>query len=60
VDQSDLEPMITPTSALIVEPLRLCARRRVKKQQATRDDRRGLYADHDRNIYPVQGPRSIT
>jgi hypothetical protein len=50
--------MITPTSALIVEPLRLCARRRVKKQQATRGDRRGLFADHDQ-IYPVEGPRSI-
>jgi hypothetical protein len=33
--------MITPTNALIVEPLLLGARRRVKKQRATQEDRRG-------------------
>src|SRR3990167_4792326 len=46
VDQSDLEPMITPTSALIVVPLLSGASlwRRVQNQQATRDDRRGLCA----------------
>src|SRR5690606_20093211 len=36
VDQSDLEPMITPTSALIVAPLRLRPAAR-QNQRATRE-----------------------